>query len=248
MRWSVLLLLGLLLGSLPAHGADPAPPTKAKVPMLTRTRQRLQDTLPLRVVCFGDSISEVGRSSRWHGGATTPAANWGQQLGLLLRAAYPGSEITVVNAGIGGQNSYEGLGRLDALVALQPDLVLVEFGANDCCYHFLEPAQTRLALATLAQWITERTGADVMLVGSGGDNPRDPFFVHLDDTLAATRAAAADAGVPYIDTRAAVLAATDGGARWTDYHNGPRNCHPNDKGHRLWAETAMTAIQSFLKP
>ncbi len=214
--------------------------------MLPRTAQRLKDHQALRVVCYGDSISEVGRSPQWHGGATTPAANWGQQLGVLLHAAYPGSEITVLNFGIGGQNAYEGLGRLDALGPLKPDLVLLEFGANDCCYHFLQPAETRLALATLAQWTKERYGADVMIVGCGGDNPLDPFFVHLDDTLTASRQAAADAGVPFVDMRAAVLQATDGGKRWTDFHNGAKNCHPNDRGHRVWAETVLTAINQCI--
>ncbi|MHB9133792.1 MAG: SGNH/GDSL hydrolase family protein [Armatimonadota bacterium] len=209
---------------------------------LPRTAQLLLEKKPVRVVCFGDSISEV--SLRWNGGATTKEANWGQQLGVLLRTAYPGSEIQVINAGIGGQNSYEGLGRLAMLAETKPDLVLVEFGANDCCYHYLQPEETLLALKTQAQWITERYGAEVMIMGTGGDNPLDPFFRHLDETLQASRKAAEEAGVPFIDTRAAVLKATDNGKRWTDYHNGAQNCHPNDKGHLLWAETAFAAVQA----
>jgi lysophospholipase L1-like esterase len=148
---------------------------------------------------------------------------------------------------IGGQNSYERLGRLDGLEAFKPDLVVVAFGANDCCHHFLIPEETRLALSTLATEVHKRYGADVVLAGSGGDNPLQPSFRHLDETLAAQRQAAADAAVPYVDMRAAVLAATEKGQRWAEFHLLVDNCHPNDAGHQIWAQAAFKVIQESLK-
>jgi lysophospholipase L1-like esterase len=194
-------------------------------------------------VLYGDSISEVGRSPRWHGGAGSSEANWGGQLVRLLAVAHPGARFKAVHFAIGGQNTYEGLGRLDGLEPLAPDLVLVAFGANDCCHRFLEPAETRRVLITLCQEITRRHGADVVVVGTGGDNPLEPFFRHLDETLAAQRAAAAEAGVPFVDVRPAILAATEGGKRWAEFHFNPGNCHPTDKGHEVWAAAALAVLR-----
>jgi lysophospholipase L1-like esterase len=214
--------------------------------MLTRTQHLLAESRPVRVVLYGDSISEVGRTPSWHGGATAPALNWGACLGQLLTARYPGSAFPVAHFAIGGQNSYEGLGRLDGLAAFSPDLVLVAFGANDCGYHFLLPEETQLALTTLVQGIRARVDADCVLVGTGGDNPRHPGFRHLAETLAAQRQAAQELSVPYVDIRQAVLTATADGARWADCHLAADNCHPNDAGHRLWAECAYAVITAAL--
>jgi acyl-CoA thioesterase-1 len=214
--------------------------------LLPHTAQVLREKKSLRIVCYGDSISEVGRSERWFGGATAPERNWGQQLGVLLRAAYPGVEIQVLHFGIGGHNAYEGLGRLDWLKEYQPDLVLVAFGANDTGWHPIPPEATKLALKTLTQWIKERHGADVMLLSSGGDNPQQPNLAHVAETVQGTREAADEAGAGFIDLRAATLRVTENGTRWTDYHNGPQDCHPNDAGHRFWAETVFAAMQAAL--
>lgn len=214
--------------------------------MFARTRHLLATHAPVRVVAYGDSISEVGRTPSWHGGATLAERNWAQVFGQRLRAACPASAVTVANFGIGGQNSYEGLGRLDWLAPLQPDLVLIAFGANDCGYHYLLPAETETALTTLAQGIRARFAADVVLLTTGGDNPLQPGWQHLDETLAAQHAAAATANVTLVDLRAAVLAATGQGARWTDYHNGIADCHPNDRGHQLWADAVWAVIGSAL--
>ncbi len=216
----------------------------ADLPTLSRTRQLIAEKKPVRVVLYGDSISEV--KTGWNGGAKTAEANWGAVLVRKLQEAYPDSAFSVHHFAIGGQNSYEGLGRLDWLESLKPDLVLVAFGANDCAYHFLQAEETRLALTTLAGEIRKRFGADVVVLGTGGDNPMKPFFRHLDETLKAQKEAADEAKVPFVDMRAAILAATENGKRWTEYHFNAENCHPTDKGHEVWAETVLAVIRRQL--
>lgn len=245
----VMLCLSLLLPcggcSLALHAAETAAVEPATP--LPRTRARIAAGGEVTVVLYGDSISEVGRSPRWHGGASSSEANWGGQLVRLLAGAHPGARFKAVHFAIGGQNTYEGLGRLDGLEPLAPDLVLVAFGANDCCHHFLEPAETELALESLATEIGKRFGADVIVIGTGGDNPREPFFRHLPETLAAQQRAAQATGVPFVDVRQPMLAATESGAKWADFHCGPANCHPNDAGHRVWAEAAFNHIEKLLR-
>ena len=228
-----------------AHAAETV--TAEQASPLPRTRAQIAAGGEVTVVLYGDSISEVGRSPRWHGGAGSSEANWGGQLVRLLADAHPNVRFKAMHFAIGGQNTYEGLGRLDGLEPLAPDLVLVAFGANDCCHHFLEPAETELALESLAKEIHKRFDADVIVVGTGGDNPREPFFRHLPETLAAQRRAADAAGVPFVDVRQPMLAATDSGAKWAEFHCGPANCHPNDAGHRVWAEAAFIRIQESLQ-
>ena len=128
--------------------------------MLSHTKELIAGKKPIRVVIYGDSISEV--KPGWNGGAKTPEANWGAVLVKKLQAAYPDSAWSVHHFAIGGQNTYEGLGRLDWLEPFKPDLVLVAFGANDCCHHFLIPEETQLALTTLATEIPKRFGARLL--------------------------------------------------------------------------------------
>lgn len=223
-----------------------ATPPPAAPPLLPRTAKLLADKKPVRLVLYGDSISEVGRSPSWHGGASAPEHNWGSVLGTLLTRAYPGTTLVVQHFGIGGQNSYEGLGRLDALAAFKPDLVVVAFGANDCCYHYLLPEETQLALTSLAKGIRERYGADVVLAGTAGDNPQAPLFRHTAETVAAQRAAAVAAGAPFVDLQKAMVSATDNGKRWAEFNLAANNCHPNDAGHLIWAAAAAAAIREAL--
>ncbi|MEI6519200.1 MAG: SGNH/GDSL hydrolase family protein [bacterium] len=237
-----LLLTGLLnFVVFPAELAA----NEIKPVLLPHIQQLIADKKPIKVVIYGDSISEVKKG--WNGGAKTAEDNWGSVLVKRLGTAYPDSAFTVSFFAIGGQNSYEGLGRLDYLEPFKPDLVLIAFGANDCCYHYLVPEETQLALTTMASEIRKRYNADAVIVGTGGDNPLKPFFKHLDETLAAQKTAAIDAKVPFVDIRSAIMTATDGGKNWADYHFNTDNCHPTNKGHIIWAETTFNQILNNLK-
>lgn len=66
------------------------------------------------------------------GGSITEAPGYRIQTESYFKSAYPKSEITAVNAGVGGTGSYLGVFRVgqDVLVH-KPDLVFVEFAVND---------------------------------------------------------------------------------------------------------------------
>lgn len=68
------------------------------------------------VVCFGDSIT--------HGVGAEPQESYPERLAERL-----GQEI--LNAGVPGDTAMDGFDRLDAVLALDPWLVVVEFGGND---------------------------------------------------------------------------------------------------------------------
>lgn len=64
-----------------------------------------------RIVCFGDSITKRG---------------YPQELAELLH-------VTVLNAGVAGHTTRDGLARMQAdVLAHRPELVVIFFGTNDC--------------------------------------------------------------------------------------------------------------------
>jgi lysophospholipase L1-like esterase len=77
----------------------------------------------VRVICYGDSLTD----GPFRGG-------WPPWIEVLLnrRPPRPGLRCEVLNAGVAGYSSYQGLLRfLQEIDRYQPDLVLVSFGWND---------------------------------------------------------------------------------------------------------------------
>jgi lysophospholipase L1-like esterase len=73
-------------------------------------------------------IGAIGDSNTF-GWDVDEGANWPSQLQALFMASHPGTEV--INAGVWGYTSFQGLRRFKELLALHPDMVLVSFGGND---------------------------------------------------------------------------------------------------------------------
>jgi lysophospholipase L1-like esterase len=139
-------------------------------PEVTRDRS----TAELRVITVGDS-NTLG----WAG---EDGANWPESLGKRLRAL--GTEVKVVNAGVWGYSSAQGLARLEEVLPYQPDLVLISFGSNDA--HRVSRSDREFAegsqwLRRLSRWLTHyRVGQLVAVSFRGGSTtgeliPRVPL-------------------------------------------------------------------------
>jgi lysophospholipase L1-like esterase len=100
------------------------------------------------VLAFGDSLTEgVGASS---------GQDYPSHLGRML-------EMNIINAGIKGQRSDEGLARLNALLTKhQPKLVILCYGGND----ILQRKSMKALKDNLAQMIEtiQAKGAEIILV------------------------------------------------------------------------------------
>ena len=121
MRLSIVAaLISLILGGHVALStAAETPPTLAAV------RQRIEAGEPTRIVCFGDSIT----GAYYHTGGQRA---WADMLGIALAQIYPQARLEIVNAGISGQTTAQGLARIEKdVLARQPHLVVVMFGMND---------------------------------------------------------------------------------------------------------------------
>jgi acyl-CoA thioesterase I len=100
---------------LPKKDATDATPLTA-VDSLNTT----QDKRPL-VVCFGDSLTA--------GYGTEAGQTYPDYLQADLDSR--GYKYRVVNAGISGNTTKDGLERVNSIVAMKPAVVVVEFGGND---------------------------------------------------------------------------------------------------------------------
>ncbi len=81
---------------------------------------RAQDNRPV-IVAFGDSLSE--------GHGLAPGQSYPDNLQRELDSG--GYSYRVENAGVSGDTTSTGLTRLDGVIALHPEIVILEFGAND---------------------------------------------------------------------------------------------------------------------
>ena len=108
---------------------------------------------PVKIVALGDSLTAG--------------------LGLPANAAFParleralaekGIAAEVVNAGVSGDTTADGLARLDWSVPDDSDAVILELGANDAL-RGLDPAQTRANLDAILKRLTARR-LPVLLAG-----------------------------------------------------------------------------------
>ena len=77
----------------------------------------------IKIVCWGDSITAARE--------VAPEDRWPALLEQMLRKKFPEKKIDIVNSGVGGATSREGLERFeDDVLSHKPDFVICEFG-ND---------------------------------------------------------------------------------------------------------------------
>ena len=92
---------------------------------LPKTRTALEAGEPVRVVCFGDSVTGV----YYHTGSRRAYAD---MLAVALRRTYPRAVSVTINAGVSGNTTRDALARIDRdVLAHRPTLVTVMFGLND---------------------------------------------------------------------------------------------------------------------
>ncbi len=110
------------------------------------------DSRPV-IVALGDSLTA--------GLGVPPSQNYPAKLQQKIDAE--GYHYRVVNEGVSGDTSAQGLNRLSAVRELHPRIVILELGANDGL-RGLPPVETRTNLEAIINQMRE-DGADVVLAG-----------------------------------------------------------------------------------
>ncbi|MHC2623059.1 lysophospholipase L1-like esterase [Bradyrhizobium huanghuaihaiense] len=112
---------------------------------------------PVVIVAFGSS-STAGY------GASSPDFNYPNRLATQLRRHYPTADITVVNAGVGGEDAPEMMKRLQTqVIDVHPDMVIWQVGTNAVLRN-LDPGDTAKLVEDGISRIQAAGGADIVLV------------------------------------------------------------------------------------
>ena len=112
---------------------------------------------PVVIVAFGSS-STAGY------GASSPEFNYPNRLAAQLRRKYPTADITVINAGVGGEDAPEMMKRLQKeVIDVHPDLVIWQVGTNAVLRN-LDPGDTAKLVEDGISNIQAAGGADIVLV------------------------------------------------------------------------------------
>ena len=178
------------------------------------TIKKLSDTSV--VVAFGDSLTSGIGAPRTE---SYPAV-----LSTLI-------QCEVVNAGVPGEDTTEGLRRLPGVLkSHSPDLVILCHGGND----MLNKQKKDVTISNLDSMVSmvKASGADVILVGV----PKPALLLRTHSLYAET---AAKHSIPFVsDTVAEVLSSP---ALKSD------RAHPNGKGYRVIAQSVAALIKESQK-
>lgn len=111
---------------------------------------------PVVIVAFGSSSTQGY-------GASSPEFNYPNRLAAQLRRQYPTADISVVNAGKGGEDAPEMMKRLQTeVINMHPDLVIWQVGTNAVLRN-LDPAETAKIVEDGIARI-QAAGADLVLI------------------------------------------------------------------------------------
>jgi acyl-CoA thioesterase-1 len=224
-----------------AAGEWPAAP-KFDPAALPRTRARLAGREPVSIVVLGDSISTGDNAS---GKFEAPPRQPGYPE-LLRRhlAARFGGEVRVTNLSVGGVDSRWGLGQVDKVAAARPDLVVIAFGMNDAGGR--PPAEYHSNLKSLVVRIRAATSeAEFILIASMLANSDWTALKHAYFPLYRDRLR---------DLVGPGVALADLSTVWAEFHRrkpdrdltGNGVNHPNDFGHRVYAQVLAAALDPSL--
>ena len=113
------------------------------------------------IVAFGDSLTA--------GFGVEPGLSWPDDLQKFIHQR-------VINAGVSGDTTTDGLNRLPEVIGYHPKIVIVEFGGNDGL-RGLPLATTRSNLEQIIQGL-QKSGARVLLAGMTLPPNYGPDYIH----------------------------------------------------------------------
>jgi len=212
--YRMMLLTALLVA---AGTAQQSPPT-------VQSKLRVHDPRPV-VAAFGDSLSA--------GLGVAPGKSYPDDLQHLIDAA--GYRYRVMNLGVSGDTTTDGVVRLPSVLALHPVLVVLEFGANDGL-RGLPVTSARKNLAQLIEGL-QKSGAQVVLAGMTLPRNYGPEYIHSFEQMYVDLARQYKVvRIPFF------LDGVGGNPELTQ----PDGLHPTAEGTEIVARTVMLYLQPLL--
>ncbi|HNY33695.1 MAG TPA: SGNH/GDSL hydrolase family protein [Methanothrix soehngenii] len=193
-----------------------------------RTRWDIESGADATIVCFGDSIT-AGYAVR---------RGFPSFLLESLRQRFPDSKIEMINSGISGDTSQDGLSRLDwAVLSYEPDLVTINFGINDCVLG-LSLEEFEMNLVEMVRRIRAGPDSEILLLSSQPlESP--PYDQRVLDYYQTVETVAKEMNVGFVDVYGAWMKRVRAGMP-LDSLILPGLDHPNEAGYRIIAEELMS--------
>jgi acyl-CoA thioesterase-1 len=213
-------------GSKPSDAAPPINKGNAVRPPTSVSPSTKIDTRPV-IVAFGDSLTA--------GFGAEPGNSYPDFLQKDLDAA--GLPWHVINAGVSGDTTTDGVNRLGEVLASKPRIVILEFGGNDG----LRGLPLETTRANLAQMIAtlQHAGAKVMLAGMTLPPNYGPDYIRTFEQIYR------DLAAKYKLTRIPFL--LEGVATMATRNLMQRDgLHPTGPGNAVVAETVMRYLKPML--
>lgn len=193
-----------------------------------RTRWDIESGADATIVCFGDSITAGYAVRRGF------PSFWLES----LRQRFPDSKIEMINSGISGDTSQDGLSRLDwAVLSYEPDLVTINFGINDCVLG-LSLEEFEMNLVEMVRRIRAGPDSEILLLSSQPlESP--PYDQRVLDYYQTVERVAKEMNVGFVDVYGAWMKRVRAGMP-LDSLILPGLDHPNEAGYRIIAEELMS--------
>jgi lysophospholipase L1-like esterase len=212
------------------HAADWPLPEAPEAQQLTRSQAKLKAKQPLKLVALGDSIT-VGCNASGFAESEAPPHQppYPQLVANTLQQRF-GATVTLTNHARGGTGAGWGLEMVAQVAAGKPDLVILAFGMN----HGEPAADFEVVMRKLLDAVKAACPeADIVLVAPMTGNPcgfpPERFTGYRDAlrNLTAPNVALADVTSPWLELLKR--------KPFSDLSGNNIN-HPNDFGHRVYAE------------
>ncbi len=176
---------------------------------------------------LGGSITQGSLSS-------TPETCYAYLIYEWWKQAFPKTDFSFVNGGIGGTTSHYGGARAwKDVLCYRPDFVTVDFSVNDDANEFFEETYE----GTLRRLLTAPSAPAVVVLNNvfydTGKNAQD-YHNRI----------ASHYGIPHVSIKDTIYPRVESG-EIVRANITPDNLHPNDKGHRLVADEICKLLESI---
>ena len=194
---------------------------------VSRTRGDLEAGADVTIVAYGDSITAGFAVRRGF------PSFWKQ----MLQDKYPEAGVEMINSGISGDTTIDGLSRLDwAALSYEPDLVTINFGINDCVLG-LGLEEFEMNLVEMVRRIRSGPGSEILLLSSQPlETP--PYDRLVLDYYQAIERVAKEMEAGLVDVHRAWMRRAEQGMALSSLII-PGLDHPNESGYRIIAEELM---------
>lgn len=212
------------------------PPFSAE--QLPKTIAKLRAGEPITIGVSGDSISAGGNAS---GPIKAPPGMPAfPELVAAQLEEHCGSKVTLKNRAVGGWTAQNGSDDLEELLAANPDLIIIAYGMNDVGYR--NPELYRQTIASMLERIHQANPeTEVILVSTMLGNPQwAPTPTELFPLYRDALASLTGPGVALADVTALWQQLLTRKETLDVIGNGVN--HPNDFGHRLYAQAILAML------